>query len=270
MPAAELVRLRQQINLLIEVFHDPHLFLLRLRDLLELYAHHAYRPGQAVQPQPLIRSYRVSPLVIRQLTLELSKTCQEQPVLALAVVEELWADPYYETRLLACSLLGAIPLTKGGQEIGARVQAWAQPKENQHMIATLMQQGTILLRREAPDQLLHLISGWLSTSDVAQQAIGLQALSALIQDHAFENLPAAFSLLALPVQQAHARLQGNLQAVIQALIKRSPVETAYFLRQCLSISDQSATARLVRRCLPDFAPAQQTSLRAALQANTPG
>src|SRR5512133_2706116 len=101
MPAAELTRLRAQINGLITRFADPESFRLALRDLLDLYANRAYRAGQAVQPQSLLPSYRVSPLIMQQLDLELSKTCQEQPEQALKVVEMLWHDPYLEPRLLA-------------------------------------------------------------------------------------------------------------------------------------------------------------------------
>ncbi|RPJ43018.1 MAG: hypothetical protein EHM21_12100, partial [Chloroflexi bacterium] len=99
MPAAELSRLRTQINGLIDRFDDPTGFRLALRDLLEMYANRAYRPGQAVQPQPLLPSYRVPPLITHQLELELSKTCLEQPAQALEVVEALWHDPFLEPRL---------------------------------------------------------------------------------------------------------------------------------------------------------------------------
>src|SRR5512142_2159797 len=123
MPAAELTRLRAQINGLITRFADPNGFRLALRDLLELYANRAYRPGQAVQPQPLLPSYRVAPLIMQQLELELSKTCQEQPAAALELIETLWHDPFLEPRLLAATLLGNIPAGLG-KAVTQKLRAW--------------------------------------------------------------------------------------------------------------------------------------------------
>lgn len=264
MPAAELIRLRQQINQLIMQFQEPAAFCRLLRDLLELYAHHSYRPGQAVQPQPLLPAYRVPPLVMRQLELELGKTCQEQPQQALAVVAVLWKETYLEPRLLATSLLGSIPIQSAQQGVLDILRAWAIGSENLRLIGALMANGTLQLRRHAPERLLELIDVWLSEANPAQQAVGIQAILAIVNDRAFENLPAIFRLLGPPLHNVNPRLQADLQAALSALIKRSPTETAYFLRQVLSLSSGTGTARLIRRLLPEFDAPQQASLRVAL------
>lgn len=264
MPAAELMRLRQQINQLILSFQEPENFCRLLRDLLDLYAHHSYRPGQAIQPQPLLPTYRVPPLVMRQLTLELGKTCQEQPQQALAVVATLWKETYLEPRLLAASMLGSIPVESSKEGVLGLLRAWATGSENHRLITAVMETSTQLLRREAPDRLLQLVDVWLSDPSPAQQSVGIQALIAMVNDQSFENIPAVFRLLGPAVQNVNPRLQADLQLVLQALIRRSPVETAYFLRQALSLSVGTNTARLIRRMLPEFEPAQQASLRAAL------
>lgn len=269
MPAAELMRLRQQINQLILVFHDAALFCQRTRELLELYAQLNYRAGQAVQPQPLLPSYRVPPLVMRQLTLELGKTCQETPQQAIAIVSLLWKEPYLEPRQLSASLLGIIPVQAASDGVIQCLREWAHAQENMRMIAILMEQGTVSLRREMPDRLLGLIEEWMAHPNPAQQAIGVQALISLVNDRAFENLPAVYRLISPGIQSIHPRLQTDLQLAIQALIKRSPTETAFFLRQALSLASGTGTARLVRRCLPAFDAAQQASLRAALQSHNP-
>ncbi len=265
MPAVELARLRAQINGLIERFADPENLRLALRDLLELYANRAYRPGQAVQPQPLLPSYRVTPLIIHQLELELSKTCQEQPDQALAVINALWRDPYLEPRLLAAVLLGAIP--PGHQEQAVQMlRAWAAPSENFRMLDALFRDGTTGLRRSAPQLLFKLFEEWLANSDTAIQSMGIRALIPLVEDPSFENLPPIFRLLSPLVQRSSTPLFTDLQAALTALARRTPVETAYFLRQALSLAPGPGTSRLVRRCLPLFGPEQQASLRAAMQA----
>lgn len=265
MPAVELSRLRSQINGLIERFADPAGFRLALRDLLDLYANRAYRPGQAVKPQPLLPSYRVTPLIMHQLELELGKTCQERPEQALGVVDALWRDPYLEPRLLAATLLGTIPASH--QEAVVKIlRAWAVPAENFRMLDTLFRSGTAVLRRSAPQQLFRLFEEWLNSSQTEIQSLGVRALIPVIEDQAFENLPPVFRLLSPMVQRSTTPLFTDLQAALEALARRTPVETVYFLRQALSMSPGAGTSRLVRRCLPLFEPAQQASLRAALQA----
>jgi hypothetical protein len=161
-------------------------------------------------------------------------------------------------------MLGTIPLQTAGSGVVDRLRMWANASENLRLISALMENATQLLRRETPDKLLELIDQWLNDPNPAQQAIGIQALIALVNDRSFENLPAIYRLLGAPVQNVHPRLQADLQLALQALIKRSATETAYFLRQALSLSIGTGTARLIRRCLPEFDAAQQGSLRAAL------
>lgn len=265
MPAAELSRLRTQINGLIARFAEPEQFRSALRDLLEAYANRAYRAGQAVQPQPLLSSYRVAPLVTQQLELELSKTCQEQPVQAIAVVTALWQDPYLEPRVLAAHLLGAIPTSQADAVI-AKLAEWAQPSENFRMLDHLFQHSTRTLRREAPQRLLALYSEWIGSTHTAVQGLALRAMIPLVSDEAFVNLPAIFKLVSPVMQSAPGALHTDLQAILEALTRRSPTETAFFLRQILSLAPGPGTARLVRRCLPLFEPAQQDRLRNALKA----
>jgi hypothetical protein len=265
MPAAELSRLRAQINRLIEKFADPAGFRLALRDLLEQYANLAYRPGQVVQPQTLLPSYRIVPLVMQQLNLELGKTCQEQPEQALNVVEALWRDPYLEPRLLAATLLGAVPPSYGAAVI-QKLRAWAVPGENFRMLDALFHNSTTGLRRSSPQLLLSLCEEWLNSSQPAIQALGIRALLPMIEDPAYENLPPVFRLLSSLVQSAPTALHNELQVALEALARRTPIETAFFLRQALNMAPGVGTARLIRRCLSLFGPEQQASLRAALRA----
>jgi hypothetical protein len=148
------------------------------------------------------------------------------------------------------------------------LRAWAKGSENLRLISALMENGTQQLRHSAPEQLLELIDLWLSDPNPAQQAVGIQAILAMVNDRSFENLPAIFRLIGPPIQNVNPRVQVDLQAALHALIQRSPTETAYFLRQALSLSIGTGTARLIRRMLPEFDSAQQASLRSALGSHS--
>jgi hypothetical protein len=269
LPAAELTRLRTQIAGLILHFEDPAGLRIALRDLLDLYANRAYRPGHAIQPQPLLPTYRVPALVTRQLEMELGKVCQEKPVAALAAIEPLWRDPYLEPRLLAITLLGIIPASHG-EAVVEKIRVWAKPKENTRILDALFENGTVGLRRSAAHLLLGLIEEWINSSNTDIQALGIRALVPMVRDPIFQNLPPVFRLLSPLMQTAPAALQTDLQIVTEALAKYSPTETVYFLRQVLSLSSGSGTARLIRRCLPAFTAEQQASLRRVMSASNNG
>jgi hypothetical protein len=265
MPAVELLRLRTQVHGLAARFHDPAAFCGGVKNILDQYANHAYRPGQVVKPQPLLPSYRVSHLILRELEIELTRICQEQPDQALPVVEALWKDAYLETRLLASILLGAVPVSKADAVIGL-LRAWARPDENFRIVDTLFQNGTATLRRQGSVQLLQLAEEWINGSNVEYQGLGVRILIPLVAEPAFENLPPVFRLLTGLVQHVPGQIQADIHAVLEALIRRSQAETAFFLRQALPMAQGQATARLIRRCLPAFTPEQQAILRAAIQA----
>ncbi len=127
------------------------------------------------------------------------------------------------------------------------------------MLDALFRSGTTSLRRSEPKLLLELCEEWLSDRQPMVQALGIRALIPMIEDPLFENLPPVFRLLSHPIQTTPVALQTDLQAALEALVRRSPVETAYFLRQALNMAPGAGTARLIRRLMPLFAPAQQES-----------
>jgi len=265
MPAVELRRLRAQIHELSNWFGDPASYRKELKDILDRYANRAYRAGQAIKAQPLIPSYRVSPLILREFEVEFIRLGQELPEQALGVAEALWKDSYLEPRLLSTVLLGALPIHKS-EAVLACITAWALPNENYQILDALFQNGTATLRRHAIELLLNLAEEWTGSSSEEVQALGIRLLIALIQDETFKNLPPVYRMLSPLVQKIPGNIQADLQAILTELIQRSPVETAYFLRQSLSIAQGPATARLVRRCMPLFAAEQQASLKAAIRA----
>jgi hypothetical protein len=58
---------------------------------------------------------------------------------------------------------------------------------------------------------------------------------------------------------------NNLHYCLQALARKSPGETAFFLHQAIGSSSDKNTARLIRRVIPDFPDTYQENLRSALR-----
>ncbi len=247
-----------------DAFDEPALFCRRLADLLEFYADRTYRAGQIGAHPPLIPYYQVPLPVLRQVDGALSMRGEADPPAALRVADALWAEEALEPKQMAIHLLGTLPVATP-EPLIERLRAWTNPELEPRLRDELLTRGGARLMIEKPALWLDLAGEWLGSSRPLVQAMGLRALIPVISDARFENLPSIFRLLAPIVQSARAELQVDLVALIEILARRSPLETAYFLRQSLAAVNLPGVRRVVRRCLPSFPPDVQRSLRDALQ-----
>jgi hypothetical protein len=264
MPAIELKRVREQINQITWLYTQPDAFQRGLRDLFEFYANPIYRSGQTSRSAVLLPTYRIPPLLLQQLELALYPLCQENPKAALTLADTLWQDPYLEPRLIAAYLIGQMPVTLSEETTG-RLVTWSTTSQPKPLLEALLAKGTTKLRMEAPQILYELASTWLSATEGSKQALGLQLLHPLVQDPQFENLPEIFNRIKAPLLNISSRNQTEALHIIQDLARRSPMETAYFLRQIISLSTTNEIPRLVRKALPVFPPHLEERLRLALK-----
>ena len=260
MPAINLARLRQQTAALGDHFDQPAVFIRTLNDLLDYYADRIQRHGQAGEPPPLIKAYRVPSTILRNLALELASRAAEDEISTLALCDMLWAQPYLEPRILAATLLGHAPLT-AIEDVLSRVDRCAKTTSEERLIEALIKHGLSRAHREQPQRLLLQAEVWLSAEDLILQRIGLIALRQLILDAKFENLPTALKLFTPFVRLAPLPLRPEILDVLAELARRSPREAAYFLRQNLDISGDTDTAWLIRQSLKFFPVEIQASLR---------
>ena len=265
MPAFQITRLRAQINDLARSFTRPEEFHAMLQDLFEFYGNPAYRPGELVMDSPIVRTYHLPPMVMNQFELELGRLCRENPGPTLALADRLWQDQHLETRTLAAFLVGQAPPTPPDPII-ERLTTWGVPGIPAIILDTLFERGSRRLRHEHPLKWLETIGTWMNSEELPHVNIGLRAMLSVVNDPDFENLPPIFRLLGKYVQKPAESLTSNLMKILEALIARSPIETAYFLRrQVLTATETSPDSlRLVRRCLPLLPPEAQASLRSAL------
>jgi len=262
MPAILPARLRQQAALLVEHFDQPAAFVRSLHHLLEFYADRTYRPGKGVTPPPLLQAYNVRPPVLRQVLLELTPWGEEYPLQGLALCDALWEQPYLEFRQLAAYLLGSLPASVAGEAI-LRVRQWSKGGLEPRLVEALLIQGLARLRREAPDQVLELVESWLAEEALLDRQLGLRALLPLVQEVSFNNLPVFFRLLQPLARNVPATLRPDLLDILIAMARRSPYETAYFLRQNLDLPDAGDMPWLIRQVAPEFPPDVERSLRDA-------
>jgi len=264
MPAIQLARLKIKSSHLAKSLLNPPAFINELHQMLDFYADRTHRPGRAGEPPPLIHAYHVPQPVLKQIMSELHPIILADPEAALVLSDQLWKQNNLECRLLAASILGILPITFS-TEVIKRIQVWINNEAVIKLIEALLNQGLSKLRQEDLDQYIHLVEDWINNNNPHAKATGLRALVALLNEPQFENLPIIFRLVTPLVRIAPSRLRPDLIDVLLILVQRYPQETAYFLRQNLNTPDNPDTPWVIRQILDAFPPAQQQSLKEAMQ-----
>lgn len=268
MPAIQLARLKIQTAELVTHFDDPTSFVRRLHDLLDFYADRTRKPGQAGEPPPLIKPYNVPRPILRQVRTDLAPYVAMDKESALVLCDTLWEEPYLEFRLLAIDLLGLIP-TDFPDEILARIKSWAVPGTEDRLLNALVNEGLTQVRKGTPERYITQLEEWLTAEEYFSRRIGLKAVSITVSDRDFENLPRLFRLLAPLIRSTPSQLRPDLLDVMRALAMRSPNESAFFLRQNLTVmADDDSTAWLIRNSVRYFPEEVQRSLKTALHEET--
>jgi len=264
MPAIKIVRLRRQAAQLAEHFSQPEVFIRKLEDLFEFYGSRSHRSGQVGAPPLTLPAYNVPDPVIRRILLELEEHAEAEPEKALALADALWEQATLEFRLLAANLLGKIPAAKHNRII-KRLKSWNEKNQEEILLETLATEGTARLRAEASEDFIHHVEIWLSKKKLNPRKLGLRALLAQLTDTSFQNLPLVYRLLEISIQDAPKELRPYLLDLIQPLAQRSPLETAYFLRQSLATSSNPIIPWLIRRSLKSFPDDVKENLRGAIK-----
>ena len=260
MPAIQPARLKKQVADLAAIFDQPVQFVRQLHALLHQYSDHTHRPGQAGLPSPLVGSYNAPPPVMRQVWLALMPLVEGDPKRTLPVCDALWAEPNYDLQLLAARLLGQVPVDPP-RPVVERIQAWVQQAADHRLMNGLLENSLVCLQRDAPQQMMELVTLWLASSELTSQQAGLRALLPVIASSGSENMPAIFRLLTPYLRIAPTRLRPDILRVLSALVQISPAETAYVLRQNLSAPDNPDTQWLIRQVLDRFSEETRAGLK---------
>jgi len=264
MPAIHPARLKKQVAQLVNNFEQPDGFVRSLHQLMSYYAERIQRPGQSGEPTPLITAYKVRRPVLRQIQGALAPLAESKPEAAITLCDALWEEPYLEFRLLAASLIGHVPLTPP-EAVVERIQSWLDGETEDRLVSALLTDGLARMRREDMELVLRLVEGWLQGKQIHHQRMGLHALHPMVADLNYENLPLFYRLIHPITLDTPPELRLDLLELLRALARRSPQETAYFLRHNLSHPESLEAAWILRQTLDDFPPDIQNDLRDAVR-----
>jgi hypothetical protein len=265
MPAINLTRLRIQSAKLMEDYNNPDLFLRELHNFFEFYANRTIRSGAVISPIVVLPSYRVPASVLRHLELEISGQAQNRPEETLALADKLWADGYFESRLLTAILLGQV--NPSGEDYLDRLTKWVSETREPNINKALLVTSLARMRQETPDRFLKLMERWTQPARKKMWGSAIQALLPLLKDKNFHNLPPVYEIVRPMIESAPANLQNDLSALICTLYEASPIETTYFLRQIITLSSNPQTVLNLRRILPSLPPPLQENLRETIRSS---
>lgn len=263
MPAIQPARLKIQISQLADKFSTPYEFVGALKGLLEFYADRTRKPGMDSKKFALIQIYNPPKQVSRQIEVSLRPMVVAEPEQALTLVDILWDQPWLECRAMALTILGWIPPEPPERVIG-RLKSWSAEIGYDRVLEESLARGLEGLWKGNPDLFFNLLESWLKASDPATRRLGLRVLPLIVTDPSFKYLPNIFSLLRPFLQRIELAPDTDILLAIRALAKRSPQETAYFLRRNLALTENVGMFPLIRRSLDAFPPAVRRDLQAFL------
>jgi hypothetical protein len=264
MPAIQPARLKQQAADLANTFDQPAIFIRGLHALLDLYTDHTHRSGQSGEPSPLMGAYNAPPPVMRQVWFELNRLIKIHPENIYPLCDALWAESNLDLKLLAAQLLDQCPV-EAPEPLIDRLQSWIRSGLDTHLLDALLEHGLMKVHHHAPDQALELVASWLSSSELTLQQAGLRAIPPIIKSLGTQSLPDIFRQLTPFIRIAPSRFRHDILADLTALINASSSETAYWLRQNLSVPNNPDTAWLVRQVLGEFPQETRAGLRQAMK-----
>lgn len=264
MTAVNPTRLRFQIQALTAFFPSPVAFHQQLRGLFSLYANYALRFGENAASRPLIPMYHLPHPVMRQLALDLKPLIEADSEAALAAADELWGDEYYEVKQTAILIINTVPL-QDPEPMIERLRVWLSPDLDRVLKSELIATGMTRLEDAFPEAWEGLIQSFLSQTQPEIVALGIQTLGEGLKSASFKNLPAVFRVVSPYLRTPNSTYFRELEDLIAALAEQSPVETAYFLKQTLSVSSSQDTARLIKSCLTAFPVEIQADLKSTLK-----
>lgn len=282
MPAINLPRLRKQVNDLAPYCSEPEVFLRKFKDLLDFYGDRTLRPSQASARHAAISSANVPPQVLRQVVITLTPYAASTPHLIFDLGQELWKYAWLDHRLLACDLIGKLPASYA-PEILQLAEAWCMETHEEVLLSAIAGRSLAALHTDHQDLLLDKVRHWISAPETLRdsdpalppavllnlQKLGLQALLPLISSPAFENLPRLFNLLKPTLQDPPKGLRPDLVDVLRRLGRRTPQETAFYLRSLHADSPSATLIWLIRRSLNAFPENLQPGLREMIKPAKP-
>lgn len=249
MPAVQLDKIRLESANLAGKFSQPDLFKSALKELLDFYSDRTFRASPVTLPGKLLPSYHAPERVIWQIKrdLEAQINAYTQDT-ALTTAGLLWIEETIEEKTLAVFILGRITPEPPRPVLDTLV-AWYRADLDPILRNLLVSDGLAAMRRSQFELWLTLIKEWIQSDDPRQTAQAYQALSGLLAEEGDRHLPSITGLVRDNLFSLPVDLHPEAVQLMQAMLRTSPVEVRFLLRQFIQAAprEDAPRKRLLRK-----------------------
>jgi hypothetical protein len=264
MPVIDPSRLQQQIQLCFAKQSNVELFITAIKNLLESYSDHTYRPGEMVTLPSSLRSYHVPQPLIRALKRELASISQSQPEQALAIAKELWELPIQECKDLAISILENLPIEME-KELFKIAEQWVSTCVHNEFIESIAKHVTNPFRTKLPATLINQAQKWIVDERINVRRFGFFVLDQISLSISFSDLPLLFKVISPYLNRCPAQIYADIVSICNNLIAKSPKEMAYLMHTTLIENPSADVKKLIKSCLHAFPIELQKDLSALVK-----
>lgn len=264
MPVIDPSRLQKQIRFCFAKQSNTELFVTAIKDLLESYSDHTYRPGELSTLPSSLQSYHVPQPLIWALRRELASLSQSHPEQALAIAKEMWEQPFREFKHLAISILENLP-SEMEKELFRIAEQWVSTCIYNDLIESIAQHVMNNIRTKQPATLIDQAQKWVVDERLNVRMFGFFVLEQISVSISFSDLPLLFKIISPYLNRCPTQIYPHIVSICNNLIAKSPKEMAYLMHTAV-IENPSADARkLIKSCLPAFPIEQQNDLSSLIK-----
>lgn len=264
MVAINLARLAKQLEELRECYDEPETFLASLHRFFSFYHQYSHRKHRDSIPESFMRQYDLPLQIVPQLELSLRQTVIQDVEQSYALVAALWQDSYFESRDLACYILGHMPKTENEQVI-SQVQEWLAEPQDRAVVASIFDKACLGILDSDPRLFRELVKDLLEGPQVWRKRQGLFALSLYLPKAESKDLPTVYAMIRPFISQSDLLLQTRLAELVETLAKQSQGEVVYLLKEVLADTEGPEIEQRLRSYLGFFDAAYSESIHQAIK-----
>lgn len=264
MPVIDPSRLQKQIRLCFAKQSNAELFVTAIKDLLETYSDHTYRPGELSTLPSSLRSYHVPQPLIRSLKSELASLSQSHPEQALTIAKYMWEQPFQECKHLAISILENLPL-EIEKELFRIAEQWVSTCIHNDLIQSIAQHIINPIRTKQPASLIDQAQKWVVDERLNVRTFGFFVLEQISLSISFGDLPLLFRIISPYLKRCPAQISPHIVSICSNLIAKSPKEMAYLMHAAVIENPSADAKKLIKSCLHTFPIEQQNDLSALIK-----
>ncbi|MCC7358075.1 MAG: DNA alkylation repair protein [Anaerolineales bacterium] len=258
MPPIDPAVLRRHTAALPGKFPDAVAVAALVRRLLDEYADRTHRASPVVTTSAPANEYKAPAPVVRAITNALRPLLKSDPAAARQTADTVWAGGSREERRIAADWLGQVALAAPAAAL-ALIERWAPQVESADTADALAELALGPLMRAEPTRYLEIARRWVVGPARWVRRLGAAALTPLVNDRQWDNVPAALAVLRPLMGEGDGEVRRTAAQVLEKLGPKSPPEVSRFLRE-QAVRANANTQWIIRNALAGLPEADQAEI----------